>query len=256
MDHPSEAKFYDLPHDIKGHAFEFVIERLIQSLPLARSLVFDAGANYGGHTMTLLRAVGLEGCVVAVEPDPDLAAQLSAWKTVHPNLLVENAAILDREGRATFRIAANQKGYGSLFDRPKYQLTLERTIDVPLTTIDRLAAKHREPVKFIKADVEGAEVHLILGAEQTLRTARPLIAIEMDWQMHDQETLGRFFQTLASVGYQARSVLGKQINAPYEREWVAVLTPQEFDVGILTTVGMQAVLDFKSDWHVCRKFEM
>ena len=48
---------------------------------------------------------------------------------------------------------------------------------VPLVTIDYLALK---ACRFIKADVEGMELDVILGAQETIKRCRPLLYLEYE----------------------------------------------------------------------------
>lgn len=48
---------------------------------------------------------------------------------------------------------------------------------VPLVTIDSLALK---ACRFIKADVEGMELDVILGAQETIKRCRPLLYLEYE----------------------------------------------------------------------------
>lgn len=57
------------------------------------------------------------------------------------------------------------------------RVTTDGGVDVPMQTIDALFAERGIPISFLKADVEGFEFPLILGAEQTIRAYRPKVAL-------------------------------------------------------------------------------
>jgi hypothetical protein len=97
---------------------------------------------------------------------------------------------------------------------------------VAVTTLDAVVAAlsiHR--VDFIKADIEGWELALLRGAEQTLRRFRPAVLIELS-----QEHLARAgdrieaaFAFLAALGYAAFELMPDgellPIDAPLEGDF-------------------------------------
>lgn len=248
------------PKATRANGFEFAVERLIGTFCASGTTAVDVGANYGGHTFNLLRAVGPAGRVIAVEADPQIAEQLRSWERHHPNLTVVNAAVLDRAGEVTFRVAAEQKGYGSILVRPHVDVAVERLVTVPATTLDTLLATEAGSVAFIKVDVEGAELLVVAGAEQTLRERRPLIAIEIDWQAHSGTAAEReFFGRMESAGYEVRSLFGERMSS-FGREDLMVLLvpPDRFDTIQLARVGREAFTEFMDTaptWHLYGKFE-
>lgn len=62
-------------------------------------------------------------------------------------------------------------------DEVHSKVTSDGGIDVPMKTLDALFADQDIPITFLKADVEGFEFPLILGAEQTIRKYRPKVAL-------------------------------------------------------------------------------
>jgi hypothetical protein len=75
-------------------------------------------------------------------------------------------------------------------------------IQVPLTTIDRMAAElNLSRVDLIKMDIEGAEKNALLGAAETIRRFHPRLAIALEHNLHDVETLPALARRLWS-GYR------------------------------------------------------
>ena len=137
---------------------------------------FDIGANVGYISLETAAAMPVE--VHAFEPQPDLAraiaisARLNRFDRMH----VYATAVGDREGTIPLCLPGH-----SLHASIRSATPGERTIDVPMLTIDSLVASgHLPPPAVIKIDVEGAEFQVLRGAHQTLRTHQPVLLFEVN----------------------------------------------------------------------------
>jgi FkbM family methyltransferase len=164
---------------------------------------YDAGANYGFYTVLAAEFVGADGEIHAFEPLPEIAAGLKR-NSPGPVARIVDAALWDRCGTATLHRHHLGDVFNTLesevadFDPTRGPLKTE----VRCTTLDEYAKSHRAPT-VIKIDVEGGEKRLIAGALETLRKARPVIAMEI-WA----GTAGERFslpscRTLIGLGYSA-----------------------------------------------------
>lgn len=138
-------------------------------------LVFDIGANVGARTATFLNM----GCrVVAVEPNPEEAAQISAQATV-----LSGFAVAERSGRGILHLCTEKPYLASLVDsyRDFYpDDRFDRDLDVELVTLDDLIVEYGVPA-FVKVDVEGGEANVLRG----LHT--PLDAMSLELHSFDTE---------------------------------------------------------------------
>lgn len=140
------------------------------------SVAVDVGANAGMVTWLLSRRAGR---VVAVEPNPALAAKLRrdfAGEAVEVaecalsdaagegTLLVPSADGVELDGRASLEADAN----GGLDVRP---------VEVPVRTLDGLGLRD---VGFVKIDVEGHEMSVLRGAERLLAEQAPSLLVEAE----------------------------------------------------------------------------
>lgn len=154
------------------------LKRFYRPLVAPGDLVFDIGAHVGSRAKTLL-SVGAE--VVAVEPQPAFADFLE--KHFAGRLKgFERVAVGASEGEITLRISSRHPTVttisGAFIDEVGEaegfrNVTWDREIRVPMTTLDRLIERHGRPA-FCKIDVEGAEADILSGLSQPL----PLIAFE------------------------------------------------------------------------------
>jgi len=175
--------------------------------------VLDVGANYGTFALSLATAVGPEGSVIAVEPTPATASCLrdSIAANGFGHLELVEAALSDREGTLHLRLEANSE-LNALADEPGEE---GRTVEVPSYTLDALMTSRGCPdLDFIKLDAEGAELRIVAGGEQTLRTSSPLILFEIEHAGTSNLGLPEAF---IALGYELYLLVpGLQILAPYD----------------------------------------
>jgi FkbM family methyltransferase len=137
-------------------------------------LVFDVGANVGNRVEAFLEC---KARVVAVEPQPGCVEILR--EKFGDKITIENVGLSEEIGELEMQIASDttvstfSKEYISKTkSRFKYS-KWEKTIKVPVTTLETLIGKHGMPT-FCKIDVEGFELQVLKG----LKTPIPSISIE------------------------------------------------------------------------------
>jgi FkbM family methyltransferase len=149
---------------------------LLRQMVRPGQLVVEAGANIGAHTILLSQLVGPRGRVIAIEPQRVVFQILCGNLALNGCLNVDCRALAlgDRAGQLFVPPIDYQRenNFGGV------ELKQEAVGEpVPVVTLDslQLPACH-----FLKADVEGMELSVLRGAEQTLRRYRPLLYVEND----------------------------------------------------------------------------
>jgi FkbM family methyltransferase len=146
------------------------------------SVVWDIGANLGIFAFAAAVRAGTGGHVYAFEPDVEMAAlmarSLSDATQNEAQICVCPYAVGSYEGEALFVVSGYRSAASALdgfgrFGRNKN----DRTRLVPIRTVDCLARSLRAPT-VIKIDVEGAENFVLEGAEEVIRSCRPILLIE------------------------------------------------------------------------------
>lgn len=156
-------------------------------------VAYDVGAHLGYLTLIMARAVSPDGRVVAVEPDPEVAARLrrnvgrSPWARV---VEIVEAAVAARPGRARFARSATG-GTGSIDARGE--------LVVDCATLDGLWARFGAP-NLVKVDVEGREMDVLEGAAGLLASKRVALVLEA----HSGEAASRCRNLLQQAGYSCR----------------------------------------------------
>jgi FkbM family methyltransferase len=137
----------------------------------------DAGCNKGDFALIAARVMGDQGRVLAFEPAPDNCRWIRASIELngYEAITVFELALSDAEGRVPLYLG-KWSGFHSIVSRRKLRRP-PRTIEVQTRTLDSVLAETGDPhVDVMKIDVEGAEMHLLRGAERTLSDGR-LIAV-------------------------------------------------------------------------------
>jgi len=173
--------------------------------------VLDAGARFGIHESWL----GFEGPVTyyLFEPDSEEVLRLKEKYKDTATVEVMGMALGETEGE----LVLNQLKHrgGTSFLKPDYNSrywkdvrpssgVIERTITVPLTTIDSWCIDKKINLDFCKIDVEGAEAAVIRGAENQLRNNVLGVRAEVLFNTlyeNQIETFSEVNKSLSSYGF-------------------------------------------------------
>ena len=137
----------------------------------------DVGAHVGFVTLVARQAVGAEGCVIAVEPQPyNCERILRNWEiNGFTNLQLHVAAAGPNQGFVKlFQQAATDKSRLSLALPMPDALALE--FEVPMITVGDLITKYGlASVQVLKIDVEGFELGVLEGLADGAGVVRNII---------------------------------------------------------------------------------
>jgi len=181
---------------IEGIARELVGTFIVQQYrydsivePKLGDIVFDIGAYVGDTALWFSKAVGPQGKVFAFEPEPrnfeKLKANLERNKVT--NVIPLKLALSENEEEMQVSSAAGlslitQTGTG---------------LSVKVTTIDNLVEANKLPrVDFIKMDVEGHELKVLKGAQETIENFKPSLALSAYHRGDDLIKLPKFLLEL------------------------------------------------------------
>lgn len=155
-------------------------DRHAMSVLLATTLARDAHTvDVGAHSGAVLREIvriAPAGRHIAYEPIPELSAQLASE---FPTVTVRTAALSDQTGTASFVLVDSAPEFSGLRERAYHGQADVRKHEITVRTerLDDVLPKGFAP-DLIKIDVEGAEMLVLRGAEQTIRRFRPRIVFE------------------------------------------------------------------------------
>lgn len=167
----------------------------------------DVGAGYGLYTMAMAAAVGPRGTVHAIEPQPDPHRVIGAVVRIcraQGSVVRHRLALSDRTGTSVLSVplrrgrAIHGRAFvmqGALHVGPNEEFRAVRHQPVRLSTLDELAERHRlTRLDMIKADVEGAELQVLVGGVRTIDRFRPTVQLEIE-----QRHLGKFGSSVEDV---------------------------------------------------------
>lgn len=182
--------------------YEKAETRFFQSACRDGMTFLDVGANLGYYTALAARAVGPNGRVLAVEPDPDSFGYLEQTIAANAvgNVEAFPVAASDAPAILPLYISTDNRGdnrlYASDGERPQ--------VEVKARPLDTLLRDNKiDTVDLIKIDVQGYEPKVIAGLRETITASPNLTLLTEFWpQGIDEagEDANEFLQTLRELG--------------------------------------------------------
>lgn len=146
-------------------------------------VALDVGANFGLYSLFLARCLGPTGRVIAFEPSSRDRSRLEHNVVLSRlrNVQVVPCAAGDRVGQVALRIATEPNtGHNTLGQFVYDDTRTDHMETVDLRPLDQIVAElGLTRIDFIKIDTEGAEVHVLRGAADTIQHFRPVVLLEV-----------------------------------------------------------------------------
>lgn len=196
----------------------------------AESVFIDVGANHGEFTLFAAKRAR-KGKVLSFEPSSRLFKELrdNVERNGLTNVCLFNLGLGDAPGRLPLYERTAMVADGTVHDGlpTLYRVDSRSSFmeEASLTTLDDSMRKESASrADFLKIDVEGAEMSVLRGAEQTIRLCRPVIIIEVA------------AETCAAAGYSCRELVDYIADQGYSLEIIepsgrtAPLAPEKLGV--------------------------
>lgn len=164
----------------------------------AGDYVIDAGGCWGDTALYFAQIVGAQGKVYTFEFEAD------NLDVLHRNLALnsEHAKRVEIIPRALWNRSGEEITYALNGPATSLKKDSHGTLRVPSLSIDDFVKEQGLPrLDFIKMDIEGAELKALRGAEQTLRTFRPRLAISLYHKDEDFVEIPQYLESL-NLGYK------------------------------------------------------
>jgi FkbM family methyltransferase len=189
-----------------------IYDAIAQALPPRGGIIWDVGAHIGFHSLGFAALVGPTGRVVGFEPNPSNRERLT--QNVERNAdLASRIEILpcclsDQVGTCPFVLSHDiDSGASSMsfladtdpFVDPATSARWDRLV-VPVRTADALIQDGRPAPDVMKIDVEGAELLVLRGAAETMKSRRPAVIVET----HSARLLFEITEWFYTHSYQVR----------------------------------------------------
>ncbi len=195
--------------------------------------VWDVGANVGLFSVAAAESTGNHGRVTAFEPDLFLVSLLrrTARRSYagERRLEVLPVAVGRELDLLEFHIANRGRSSSHLdlvSGNSQSGGTRER-LPVPTLTLDWLLQRRTAP-DVVKIDVEGAEVEVLSGASELLRSARPVLLCEVG-----ERKAGPIGELLASADYRLFDWERRSSQPVRDAPFSTLALPSEVDLASL-----------------------
>ena len=176
---------------------EFLLNNVQQG-----DLAFDVGAHAGQYAVLLGALVGARGHVYSFEPDAIARTILDRNISLNDfggRVSVETVALSDKNGAHTFfSLGGNsmsslaRTGLGTAATSAAVSETTVQTVRLD----DFVKTRHLSFPQWIKIDTEGAEISILRGAPETLRSVRGILC---ELHPYTWEEFGATFEELLAL---------------------------------------------------------
>ena len=181
--------------------YDKLTELVMQKVLDATSVCVDVGAHEGDILRLMIKSAP-DGTFFVFEPLPHLYKKLSQ-EFKNQNTHVFDLALSDSQGSSSFNYVVSNPGYSGLkkrrYDRPHEDVV---QIEVKTELLDNILSNSKiGKVSFIKIDVEGAEYHVLKGAQAQIKKDKPVIVFEhgMGGSDYYGKTPEDIFQLLSGI---------------------------------------------------------
>jgi FkbM family methyltransferase len=194
------------------------MRQLYAQFVTAGDLVFDVGAHVGDR-VAAFRHLGAR--VVAVEPQPPLVTVLKLLYSRDPSVAIEPLALGREPGTVAIKVntdnptvsTASHAFIAAAGGAPGWEgQRWTKSIDVTMTTLDRLIARHGMPA-FAKIDVEGFEAEALAGLTQ------PIPALSFEFTTIQRDVAQACLRRCQALGFTRYNAALGEIQALVHASW-------------------------------------
>lgn len=190
--------------------------KLVKKIVRKGDVVFDIGANIGYYSCILSRLVGNKGHIYCFEPISKYVKRLKDNIKVNDlrNITVVKKVVSDICVPQKLQVGpSSARTFCGLGEYNHTEVVESITLDKYITEENGIRR-----VDFVKIDVDGFEIEIISGAEDTLRKYKPIMLVEFCPEAQEKvgNTTGDLLKLLQSFGY---SLYSEYTGIEYKREY-------------------------------------
>ncbi len=200
-----------------GQLFEDTVQKIYEVWLKPGDHAVDVGAHRGAHLFPMARAVGSTGRIYGFEPIEAMYAALEKKLKIGglENVKLFNLALAQKAGTANFNYFETRPAFSGLERRGTPFGDEEgglKNVTVKCATLDSKLPLFKK-ISAIKLDIEGGELHALMGARKCLTKSRPLVVFENGRQAAATVygyTTDDFFQFFESVDMRVFWLSGEE----------------------------------------------
>ena len=174
---------------------------LIKDIIQSDDIVFEIGANMGFYTIWMSKFISNSGRIHSFEPDEKSYSRLIEnirVNHIQGYVISNKVAIADEVKLVKFTKGMDGENHILNKTGPDYEI-------LPCTTIDQYVVDHTiSKIKYLKIDIEGFELHALLGANKTLKSGKiDILQLEINSQIQNSgSTINGLLTYIEEVGYR------------------------------------------------------
>ncbi len=171
--------------------------------------VLDIGANIGYYVLLESGLVGPTGTVYAIEPVSDnfTALKRNVELNTLQNVKMFRLAAGSEHTKATIHVAS-AGNLSSFVRRGSTAYTKEEEVEI--VKVDDFVAEHRITPRLVRMDIEGYESEVIEGMQETLRSAKPKLLIEIHPFIMKAQKVDRMLSVIEACGYEKATMISER----------------------------------------------
>ncbi len=191
--------YYGFSDEVKDKLFSFI---------KPGDTVLDIGANMGETGLNFAKRVGAEGRVIGFEPDKDNFRRLT--ENVHlnqfENFHLVNKGLGDVPGGFLIKMNETEPGNAGskrIIGTSKSDSAEDMKVEI-IRLDDFIGEAQIDKIDFIKMDVEGYEMNVLLGGKKVISKFKPKMFLELhDHKLIEQGYSGnQLLELLNDMGYK------------------------------------------------------
>ena len=160
-------------------------EKFLLGLDLNGHTIYDIGGAAGIFTLFFARSVGKNGKIITFEPNPKSCNMILEHLELNNfnNVEIHQLALGKKREDGTLAIRQSNPGTASLQEDIRVSILQEKgaeTIQVEIDSLDnQITTNNLQKPDFVKIDVEGLEMDVLVGMSKTIKNYKPKLFIEI-----------------------------------------------------------------------------
>ena len=164
----------------KAINYDYLTGKIIKKALESSSVCVDIGCHHGIILSMMIKHCS-QGRFFAFEPLP-ISYKYLVKQFDMPNVEIFNMALSDTKGTAKFNYVVDDSAYSSLKE-VQYLTSNKKIIEITVETdlLDNILdgkLDSNQKISFIKIDVEGAELQVLVGSKNIIKKDKPIIIFE------------------------------------------------------------------------------